>query len=211
MNRHVGMITISNFSGGARGVRVAWVCEEMALAYNAVSFAYPTPAEYRAKYPLGSVPFLEDEGGVAIGESVAQMLYLAQRYGPTPLLPAEPAAMARVLQLTVASEASLGGLMNPMMGTKFAAPEGEKANWTDGFCKARVTDGLAYAESLLGDRTFFEGDGLTLADIAISTSLGMWQGALGQEVPPGLAAHRERMQARPAYQQASVAFQVSHF
>ena len=114
------MITISNFSGGARGVRVAWQCEEMGLAYRAVTFGYPVPAEYRAKYPLGSVPFLEDEGGVAIGESVAQMLYLAQRYGPTPLLPADPAAMARVLQITVASEASLGGLMNPMLGTKFA-------------------------------------------------------------------------------------------
>ena len=53
--------------------------------------------------------------------------------------------MARVLQITVASEASLGGLMNPMMATKFAAPASQKSNWTDGFCAARVTDGLAYA------------------------------------------------------------------
>jgi len=200
------MITISNFSRGVRGVRVVWVCEEMGLAYEAVGFEFPVPAEYRAKYPLGSVPFLEDEGGVAIGESVAQMLYLAQRYGPTPLLPSAPAEMARVLQLAVASEASLGGLMNPMMGTKFAAPEGEKANWTDGFCNARVTDGLTYVEALLGERKYFVGDGLTLADIAIATALGMWDGALGQPIPPGLAAHRERMRARLAYQKAATAF-----
>lgn len=200
------MITISNFTRGIRGVRVVWVCEEMGLAYKAVGFEFPVPAEYRAKYPLGSVPFLEDEGGVAIGESVAQMLYLAQRYGPTPLLPTEPAAMARVLQLTVASEAALGGLMNPMMGTKFAAPADQKANWTDGFCNARVTDGLNYVESLLGDGAYFVGDGLTLADIAIATALGMWDGALGQHIPPGLAAHRERMRQRPAYQKAATAF-----
>ena len=199
------MITIHNFSHGVRGLRVVWQCEEMGLAYRAVGFEFPVPEDYRAKYPPGSVPFLEDDGGVAIGESVAQMLYLAQRYGPTPLLPTEPAAMARVLQLTVASEASLGGLMNPLMGTKFAAPESDKANWTNGFCEARVSDMLAYVESLL-EGEFFVGEALTLADIAVSTCLGMWQGALGKDIPPGLAAHRERMQRRPAYQKAAVAF-----
>lgn len=202
------MITIHNFRRGVRGLRVVWQCEEMGLAYRAVGFEFPVPDAYRAKYPPGSVPFLEDEGGVAIGESVAQMLYLAQRYGPTPLLPATPAAMARVLQFTVASEASLGGLMNPLMGTKFAAPEAEKANWTNGFCEARVDEMLGYVDSLLpGD--FFVGEALTLADIAISTSLGMWQGALGKEIPPRLAAHRERMQQRPGYQRAAVAFAAS--
>ena len=203
------MITIHNFSRGVRGVRIVWQCEEMGLPYHAVGYAFPTPAEYRAKYPPGSVPFLEDDGGVAMAESVAMMIYLAQRYGPTPLLPSDPAALARVLQITVASEASLGGLMNPMMGTKFAAPEGEKANWTEGFCDARVTDGLAYAESLLGDADYFVGDHLTLADIAIATALGMWDGALGKPIPPKLAAHRDRMAARPAYEKARTAFQTA--
>src|SRR5215210_1347560 len=159
------MITIYSFWRGIRGVRVAWQCEEMGLAYDAVGFDFPVPAEYRAKYPPASVPFLEDQGGVAIGESLAQMLYLAGRYGPTPLLPTDPAAMARVLQITVASEASLGGLMNPMIGTKFAAPQDQKSNWTDLFCAGRVADGLAYADSLLGGRDYLVGDGLTLADI----------------------------------------------
>ena len=200
------MITIYNFTSGVRGLRVAWQCEEMGLAYEAKGFAYPPPADYRAKYPPGSVPFLEEEGGVAMGESVAMMLYLAQRYGPTPLAPSDPAQMARVLQLVVASEAAMGGLMNPMMGTKFAAPDDQKSNWTLGFCEAQVKRALDYAEDLLGERAFFVGDGLTLADIAISTALGMWTGALGQEIPLGLAAHRERMMARPGYQKAKAAF-----
>jgi glutathione S-transferase len=203
------MITIWNFSRGVRGVRIVWQCEEMGLAYEAKAFEYPPPPEYRAKYSPGSVPFVEDEGGVGLGESVAQMLYLAQRYGPTPLLPAEPAAMARVLQLTVAAEASMGGVMNPLMGTKFAAPADKQDNWTNSFCEARVADALGYAESLLGERAFFVGEGLTLADIAVSTGLGMWSGALGKAVPPRLAAHRERMMARPAYQRARDAFSAS--
>jgi len=203
------MITVYNFTRGVRGLRVAWVCEEMGLAYKAVGYEYPVPDEYRAKHPPGSVPFLEDEGGVAIGESVAQMLYLAQRYGPTPLLPAEPAALARTLQLTVMAEASLGGLMNPMMGTKFAAPDDQKTNWTDGFCGAQVASTLDYVRGLLGEREYFVGDALTLADIAISTVLGMWDGALGKSVPTTLAAHRERMRARPGYQKAATAFSAA--
>jgi glutathione S-transferase len=113
-----------------------------------------------------------------------------------------------VLEITVASEASLGGLMNPMMGTKFAAPQNQKFNWTDVFCADRVADGVAYADSLLGGRDYFVGDGLTLADIAISTALGMWQGALGKDIPVGLAEHRGRMQARPAYQKGAAAFRA---
>lgn len=200
------MITLYNFSRGVRGLRVAWQCEEMGLAYRAVAFEYPTPDSYRAKYPPGSVPFLEDEGGVAIGESVAMMLYLAQRYGPTPLLPAEPAALARTLQLTVAAEASLGGMINPLLGTAFVAPDDQKTNWTAGFCADRVADMLGYVESLLGERGFLVGDGVTLADIAVTTTLGMWEGALGKPVPPKLAAHRERMMQRPGYGKARSAF-----
>jgi len=196
------LITIHNFDRGVRGLRVAWQCEEMGLDWRPEVFAYPSPPEYRAKYPPGSVPFLEDEDGVGMGESVAMMIYLAQRYGPTPLLPTEPAAMARTLQLVVFSEAVLGGLMNPLMASKFAAPDDQKANWTQGFCQARVSDGLGYAVSLLGDAAFFVGDDLTLADIAVSTTLGMWQGALGHEIPAPLAAHRDRMMARPAYARA---------
>jgi glutathione S-transferase len=200
------MITIYNFRHGARGVRVAWQCEEMGLAYEAMAFDYPAPASFRAKYPPGSMPFLEDEGGVALGESVAMMLYLAGRYGPTPLLPAEPALQARVLQLVVASEATLGGLMNPLMGTKFAGPADQKANWTVGFCEARMGEALAYCESLLGEADYLAGAALTLADIAIATALGVWKGALDKPIPARLAAHRERMMARPGYQRAAAAF-----
>jgi glutathione S-transferase len=196
------MITIYNFDRGVRGLRVAWQCEEMGLAWRSEILGYPVPPEYRAKYPPGSVPFLEDDSGVAMGESVAMMLYLAQRYGPTPLLPGDAAAMARTLQLTVFSEALLGGLMNPLIATRFVAPEGEKANWTHGFCEARIADGLDYAASLLGEAEFLVDGGLTLADIAISTTLGMWKGALDKDIPAPLTAHRDRMMARPAYERA---------
>ncbi|MDB5440973.1 MAG: glutathione S-transferase [Caulobacteraceae bacterium] len=200
------MITIYNFNRGARGERIVWQCEEMGLAYRAIGYEYPTPADFRAKYPPGSVPFLEDEDGAALGESIAIMLYLAERHGPTSLLPKDPAKLARTLQITVAAEASLGGLINPLLAAAFVAPADQKTNWTASFCRGQVTAQLDYLESLLGEGGYLVGDDLTLADIAVVTALGMWQGPLKGAVPPRLAAHRDRMMLRPAYQKSRNAF-----
>src|SRR5258706_14252469 len=86
-HRRNAVIRIYNFPAPTRALRPIWLCEEMKLPYEVEMVARPTGQDYRARYPIGSVPFLEDEGGVAIGESVARLLYLAQKYGPTRLLP----------------------------------------------------------------------------------------------------------------------------
>lgn len=199
------MIQIHNFPRGARGVRVFWVCEEMGVPYQTSPVTFPPSEAYLALNPLGSVPFLEDEG-VAINESIAMMLYVAQRYGPTPLLPAnDDPNLAAVLQLTVFSEASLGGEMNPLMMAHFGAPEADKANWSVRTGHGRMERFIRYVSDKLGDRPFLVGDGLTLADIAICTGLGIWKGALNGAIPDNLAAWRERLAERPAYQRAQLA------
>ncbi|BCW88495.1 hypothetical protein sos41_16360 [Alphaproteobacteria bacterium SO-S41] len=197
------MVRITNFARGLRGVRVFWQCEEIGLPYEVATIGFPYPDSYKALNPAGGVPFLEDEGGVGINESVAIMLYLAERYGPTPLLPAkDDPAFAQVLQLTVYSEATIGGALNTLMATHFMAPDADKKNWTAGMTEGRVAHALGYVAGVLGDKPFLVGDELTLADIAIGTALGMWQGALGKVIPAPLDAYRERLRARPAYQRA---------
>jgi glutathione S-transferase len=154
------------------------------------------------------VPFLTDDGGVAINESVAMMLYLAERYGPTPLLPArDDPRLAKVLQFTIYGEGTLGGMMNPLMMTKFAAPEGEKDLWMTRALYGRMETALDIVAQALGGGPFLAGETFTLADISVSTALDMWTGALGKTVPEALAAWRERVQSRPAYQRAAAAQQ----
>ena len=193
------MITISNFPRGARGLRLMWQCEEMGLAYEVEKIAYPPSEAYRAKNPLGSVPFLED-GSDALNESVAIMLFLAQKYGPTPLLPKEH--LARVLQITVFSEATFGAGLNTLMTAHFGAPDADKQNWSVRTLEQQLKNALGYIESLLGDRSFFAGDDLTLADIAITTSLGVYKGALGKPLSDRLVAYRERLAERATYKRA---------
>jgi glutathione S-transferase len=197
------MITIYNFPRGARGLRVAWLCEELGLAYDVRKLGFPTDAAYRQLNPLGSVPFLTD-GDVQMNESSAMLLYLAERYGPTPFLPERTSPdFARVVQLTVFSEATLGAGLNVLMEARFGAPEADKDNWSVRAQGSRSNKALAFLEQMLGDRDYLAGDGPTIADLAVTTALGMRQGALGQAPSPRLAAYRENLIARPAYASAA--------
>jgi len=197
------MITIYNFPRGARGVRVCWVCEEMELPYRVEAVTFPPSEAYLKLNRLGTVPFLTDDGGVAINESIAMILYLAERYGPTTLMPAKDDPMAaRALQAIVFAEASLGAGMNTLMAAKFAAPEADKHNWSVRSQEGRVEQFIGFAADMLGDKTYFAGETFTLADVSMATAFAMWRGALDKTLPVPLAAFQERATARPAYQRA---------
>ena len=199
------MIRIHNFARGGRGLRVIWQCEEMGLPYRLETVSFPTSEAYRALNPLGTVPFLEDAGGVAINESVAIMLYLAQRYGPTPLLPATgDQSLARVLQMTVFGEATIAAGLNPLLAAHFVAPEADKRNWSVRGQEGRIKQAVGHVADMLGSNPFLAGSDLTLADISVSTALGIWRGALGGALPDKLVAYQERMSARPAYRRAEL-------
>jgi glutathione S-transferase len=199
------MLTIHNFARGARGLRVMWQCEEMGLPYQVKAVSFPPSAEHRALYPHGSVPFLEDDAcGVAIGESIAILLYLASRYGPTPLLPPRDAPLlARVLQMTETGEAMLGAALNPLLDARFLAPEADKDNWSVRSQRARVGRALDYLAGMLAEHEFLAGTGLTLADISVLPALGLCQ-ALSLTLPASLDAYHAHLSTRPAYQRAQL-------
>jgi glutathione S-transferase len=199
------MIRIHDFPRGARGLRPAWVCEELGLPYRWVPVSFPADDGYRALNPLGTVPLLED-GAVHMVESVAMMLYLAGRYGPTQLLPApgDP-GFARVLELAEFAEAGLGGCLNPLLAAHFVAPAEAKNNWSVIAQRERGVRFVAYLGKVLGNAGYLVGDTLTLADISAEVALRMWQGALDLPVPATLAAFRARMSAEGGLQRALAA------
>src|SRR5258705_4263791 len=149
------MLRIYNFARGARGQRVMWLCEEMGVPYSVQNHPFPVPATYRELNPLGTVPFLEDSNGVAMNESVAIMLYIAQQYGPTPLLPSGNAAlMARCLQLTLFGETEIGMNLNPLLAAHFMAGEAYKRNWSVIGLEQRVRRAIQHADTLVHDKSY---------------------------------------------------------
>jgi glutathione S-transferase len=139
-------------------------------------------------------------------ESTASMLFLAEKYGPTPLLPkANDARLGSVLELTVFGEASIGTPLNPLLAAHFAAPEADKRNWSVRGQESRVEKSIAYISERLGDRKYLVGDDLTLADISVCCAIAMWKGALGKDIPENVAAYMTALRERPAYQRATKA------
>ncbi len=196
------MTTIWNFPSGARGLRAVWLCEAMGLPYKVESVTYPPSEAYKALNPIGSVPFLQD-GDIGINESVAIMIYIVGKYGPTPLAPApDDPRYARVLQMTVFAEATIMAAMNPLMGAHFAAPENEKRNWSVVAAEQQLAAAFDYAIGILGDGPFFAGAEFTMADIAMSTAFGIYRGVLRGKLPAPLAAFQDRIGDRPAYPRA---------
>ena len=57
--------------------------------------------DYMALNPQGLVPTLIDNDGTAVGQSLAIMEYLDERYPKPPLLPGTPAERARVRQMSL--------------------------------------------------------------------------------------------------------------
>lgn len=147
------MLKIHNFARGGRGLRVAWLCEEMGRDYEVVNHPFPVPDSYLALNPLGTVPYLEDDGGVGLNESIAILLYIAQRYGPTPLYPTNDySQMARCLQLTLFGETELGMTLNPLIAARFMAGPSDQRNWSVQGLERRVGRSVDYIDRELRDR-----------------------------------------------------------
>ncbi len=186
-----------------RSHRILWLCEEMGVPYeiSAVKFSDPSP-ELLAVNPLKSLPALQD-GDVTMIESIAMMLYIMGRYGPTDLqLQPGDANYARYLQFLLYGEAGLAMYGNPLVATKFWAPEDKRVNWTSDYLKATFAKRLNYVENHVGDSPYIVGDRFTAADISVGYTLGIAGFAGDIELSPKLQAYHDRLTARPAYQRA---------
>jgi glutathione S-transferase len=185
----------------SRSLRIVWLCEEMALPYEiaAVKFSDPALSEVN---PLKSLPALKD-GAVTMIESIAMMLYIMGKYGPTDLelKPSDP-DYARYLQFLLFGEAGMAMYGNPLVATKFLAPEDKRINWTSDYLNSTLVRRLEFAENHLGDGRYMMGDRFTAADISVGYTLGMVGFAADIKLSPKLQAYHDRLKTRAAYQRA---------
>jgi glutathione S-transferase len=92
--------------------------------------------------------------------------------------------------------------LNPLLAAHFMAGNADKRNWSVIGLEQRVERAIQFAATLIRDNSFLVGDNLTIADISVSCGLGIWQGALGGQLPEALVAYQEGLRSRAAYQRA---------
>ena len=117
-------------------------------------------AAYRDKNPQMLVPFMED-GDVAIGQSMAMLEYLEERYPQHPLLPDDPGGRARVRAICNIIACDIHPLQNLRVQQRVKTEhDGDGVAWA----RHWIDNGFRALEQLAGDGPFAVGDSVTLAD-----------------------------------------------
>ena len=185
----------------SRSLRVSWTLEELGLdwQYRQINFANgdANDPEFLAANPCAKVPALVDNG-VAISESAAIVLYLAEKYGQGGLLPEtgtpESALHHKWISFIISE------LEQPLwtMGKhKFALPEAQRLPAILPVAKWEFDKAAALAEKWLPESEFLLGEQFTVADILLGHTL-LWATRFEQDIPAKLTAYRDRVTQRPA-------------
>lgn len=160
--------------------------------------------EFLALNPFSHIPVLEN-GEMRVIESLAILDYLEAKY-PTPsLLPTDPDLVATV---RMAQLVSLNELLPAVAKLIMVDSDRSDKNSTDlEYAQLRAVTTLRFLENLLGDRTYFAGNQLTLAEIVAGTLVHTLPDlGIPLTAYPGLARWSEGLLTRASWQ----TIQLSH-
>lgn len=182
----------------SRAANVVWMLEELGLPYELVWVDVQKGEQksdaHRALNPMGKVPVLVDDG-VAISETAAIGVYLADRYAPGSLAPAldDPARGLFLKWCFYSPSVIEPGCAAKAGGWQYRP--GAVGWGTYEEILATLEAGLAPGPWLLGER-------FTMADVILGGTLRWMLGFKMIEPLPAFVAYAERLNARPASQRA---------
>ena len=124
--------------------------------------------EYRALNPQALVPMLEIDG-VKLTQSLAIIVYLAERFPGTPLLPPDPADGAHVRAMAMTIACDIHPLNNLRVLKYLERPLGVDKDGRDAWYRHWVSEGFAALEAMAAERAgeFLFGDTPTIADVCL--------------------------------------------
>lgn len=184
-----------------RSLRVSWVLEELGLdwQYERLDFSKGEhkSKEFLALNPGGKIPVLIDNG-LVITESAAIILYLAEKYGGSKLLPERGSeASAKHHQWVSFITTELEQPLWTMAKHKFALPAELRQAGMSTVATWEFYKAANIVEDLLPETDFLLGEDLMVADILLTHTL-LWATSFKQTLPDKLAQYRDRVTARPA-------------
>ena len=169
---------------------------------------FAAPPGWRDISPLGRIPAFQDDGRV-INDSSVICAYLEKRFPAPALYPSDPYDYARAVWF----EEYMDGGVVPLVGPKVFFPLVLQPLFSGGKAPSAEAEALAvktfeedaapmfaYLEKELGDRDYFVGNQLTIADITVAATLVNARHAgfaPSRKKFPKLRAFLDRMWSRP--------------
>jgi glutathione S-transferase len=186
--------------GLARDTRVRWALEEVGQPYEVrpVSFKAMKEPAHLGLHPFGQIPTYE-EGGLALFETGAIVLHIAQRHAG--LLPEDANARARAVTWVFAALSTVEPPILELANARLLERDKPWSAQRMPLVEDRVRDRLGQLSRRLGDADWLDG-AFSAGDLMmVSVLLRLRASGLLDEYP-NLAAYVARGEARPAYRRA---------
>ncbi len=186
--------------GPTRSIRVRWTLQELGVDFEPVRVNLLAAEHQRPEFlkinPAGKIPVLVD-GDLVLTESVAIVLYLAEKYADKGLLPAGLEERAQVNRWLLFAATELEQPLWRISRHTALYPEEQRLPGDVILAGREFKDMAAVLEKHMQGRQFVAGDSVTVADLVMAYTLD-W----GNEVKllgdcPQLVAYMQRMYARP--------------
>ena len=200
----------------SRSLRVLWLLEELGLDYSIEPWErdknFRAPKEAARIHPLGRFPMVEVDRRV-LAESGAVLEYFADREGKL-----RPTDDGEKLECRFFLHYGEGSVMPPLLVRLIfdrvrAAPmpffvkpiaRGIADKIDESYTTPALDLHLGFIEKTLGERPYFAGNTFSIADIQMFYPVEAALSRAGGNYP-NMAAWRDRVTSRPAYQRAEAA------
>ncbi len=183
-----------------RSIRARWTLQELGVEFEAVSVnllaGEHRQAAFMAINPAGKVPVLVD-GDLVLSESVAIVLYLAEKYRDRGLLPDDFDVRAQMMRWLLFTTTELEQPLWRISRHTALYPENKRLPGEVALAREDFTAMAEVLDQHMVDREFVVGDAVSVADFVLAYTLD-WAQLVGLlEELPRLEGYMERMYARP--------------
>lgn len=183
-----------------RSIRVRWMLQELGVDFEAVTVNLAAGEHRRPEFlklnPAGKVPVLVDDDFV-LTESVAIVLYLAEKYPHKGLVPTDLKQKAQVNRWLLFAVTELEQPLWRIARHTALYPEHLRLTAEVSLARQDFTDMAAVMEEYMEGRKFIVSDTLTIADIVAAYTLDWSNETQLLKDFPQLLAYMERMYDRP--------------
>jgi glutathione S-transferase len=183
-----------------RSIRVRWVLQELGVDFEAVTVNLRAGEHCHPEFlkinPAGKLPVLVDDD-LVLTESVAIVLYLAEKYPHQGLLPTDIKQRSQVYRWLLFTATELEQPLWRIARHTALYPEHLRLTAEVSLARQDFTDMIAVMENHMQGHQFIVGDTVTVADFVCAYTLD-WANEVGLlEGCPQLFQYMERMYARP--------------
>ena len=183
-----------------RSIRVRWTLQEMQLDFESILVNLPAHEHHAAEFlkinPAAKIPVLVD-GNLVLIESVAIVLYLADKHPEKGFTPTSLADRGRMMQWAMFAATELEQPLWRIARHTRLYPAARRIAAEIPNARQDFQEMASVLDAHMQDRQFVVGDSASVADFVVAYTLD-WAGEVNLLEPfPRLGAYLESMYARP--------------